>query len=149
MQKHRDIIRDYSDVHHDEKEYILEWDAFVNKDCVTTGPHLQDVYVKFAQAKAVWITASQNRMTEWAKHLSYLKSRNALTDETIAETFAIMRRARSEKRPEQAEAAKASSPRSLCRKSVTGCPVCGLPVRGAASLICSNLVSQPTWFPTS
>ncbi|KAI1129823.1 hypothetical protein F5Y10DRAFT_237340 [Nemania abortiva] len=139
VQKHRDIIRDYSDVHQDEKEYIFEWDAFVNRDCVTSSPHLQDVYIRFVQDKASWITASQNRMTEWAKHLSYLKSRNALADETIAEAIVIMRRSRSQRRPEQAEATKAPSPRSACRKSKAGCPVCGQPVRGAASLICSNL----------
>ncbi|GAP88596.1 putative zinc finger domain-containing protein [Rosellinia necatrix] len=139
VQKHRDIIRDYSDVHQDEKEYIFEWDAFVNKDCVTSEPHLQDVYIRFLQEKAPWITTSQNRITEWAKHLSYLKSRDALTDKTIAEAFTIMRRSRSQKRPEQPEVTKAPSPRSAYRKSVAGCPVCGQPVRGPASLICSNL----------
>ncbi|KAJ8109796.1 hypothetical protein ONZ43_g6036 [Nemania bipapillata] len=112
VQKHRDIIRDYSDVHQDEKEYIFEWDAFVNKDCVTSGPHLQDVYIRFVQDKALWITASQNRVTEWAKHLSYLKSRNALADKTIAEAFAIMRRSRSSRRPEPVEAPKTPSPSS-------------------------------------
>ncbi|KAI1174552.1 hypothetical protein F4777DRAFT_379579 [Nemania sp. FL0916] len=139
VQKHRDIIRDYSDVHQDEKEYILEWDAFVNKDCVTSGPHLQDVYIRFVQDKSPWITASQSRMTEWAKHLSYLKTRNALTEATITEAMAVMRRSRSQKRPEQTETAKTPSPRSAYRKSIAGCPVCGQPVRGAASLICSNL----------
>ncbi|KAI1199301.1 hypothetical protein F5X97DRAFT_296706 [Nemania serpens] len=139
VQKHRDIIRDYSDVHQDEKEYIFEWDAFVNKDCVTSGPHLQDVYIRFVQEKALWITASQNRMTEWAKHLSYLKSRNALTDTTITEAFAVLRQSKPQRRLEQTEATKAPSPRSAYRKSVAGCPVCGQPVRGAASLICSNL----------
>lgn len=139
VQKHRDIIRDYSDVHPDEKEYIFEWDAFVNKDCVTSEPHLQDVYIRFVQEKAPWITASQNRMTEWAKHLSYLKSRNALADKTITEAFAIMRRMKSQRRPEQPEVIKAPSPRSAYRKSVAGCPVCSQPVRGPASLICSNL----------
>ncbi|KAI1110163.1 hypothetical protein F5Y14DRAFT_370911 [Nemania sp. NC0429] len=139
VQKHRDIIRDYSDVHQDEKEYIFEWDAFVNKDCVTSGPHLQDVYIRFVQDKAPWITASQNRMTEWAKHLSYLKSTNALTDKTIKEALTILRLSKPEKRPEQTEATKTPSPKSASRRSVAGCPVCGQPVRGAASLICSNL----------
>ncbi|KAJ2985923.1 hypothetical protein NUW58_g5278 [Xylaria curta] len=139
LQKHRDIIRDYSDVHPDEKEYIYEWDAFVNREFVTSAPHLQDVYIRFIQDKSSWLTASQNRMTEWAKHLDYLKLRNALTEKTITEAYAIMRRARSERRPEQPEAIKAPSPRSGYRKSVAGCPVCGQPVRAAASLICSNL----------
>ncbi|KAI8634411.1 hypothetical protein F5Y19DRAFT_413337 [Xylariaceae sp. FL1651] len=139
VQKHRDIIRDYSDVHQDEKEYIFEWDAFVNRDCVTSEPHLQDVYIRFVQDKASWIVASQNRITEWSKHLAYLKSRNALADATITEALAIMRQFRSQRRPEQPDVIKAPSPRAAYRKSVAGCAVCGQPVRGPASLICSNL----------
>ncbi|KAI0856529.1 hypothetical protein F4860DRAFT_492633 [Xylaria cubensis] len=139
VQKHRDIIRDYSDVLPDEKEYILEWDAFVSKECVTSAPHLQDVYIRFIQDKALWLAASQNRMAEWAKHLSYLKFRNALTEDTITEALAIMRRSKIQRRPEQPEAVKAPSPRPAYRKSVAGCPVCGQPVRGTASIICANL----------
>ncbi|KAI0469268.1 hypothetical protein F4859DRAFT_487586 [Xylaria cf. heliscus] len=139
VQKHRDIIRDYSDVLPDEKEYILEWDAFVNKECVTSAPHLQDVYIKFIRDKASWLAASQNRMAEWAKHLSYLKFRNALTEDTITEALTILRQSKSQRRPEQPETTKVPSPRVAYRKSVAGCPVCGQPVRGTASLICSNL----------
>ncbi|KAI1819189.1 hypothetical protein F4861DRAFT_159934 [Xylaria intraflava] len=139
VQKHRDIIRDYTDVHQDEKEYITEWDTFVNRDYVTSEPHLQDVYIRFVRDKAAWITESQNRVTEWAKHLSYLKSRDALTDKTVTEAFTIMREARLQSRPEQIEATKTSPPRTAYRKSVAGCPVCGQPVRSPASLICSNL----------
>ncbi|KAI0513103.1 hypothetical protein F5B22DRAFT_612266 [Xylaria bambusicola] len=137
VQKHRDIIRDYSDVHQDEKEYIFEWDAYVNRDCVTSEPQLQDLYIKFIQDKSTWISASQNRATEWAKHLSYLKSRNALTEETITEAFTIMRQSRSQKRLDP-DATKVSPPRPAYRKSVAGCPVCGQPVRGPAIVVCSN-----------
>ncbi|KAI1269655.1 hypothetical protein F5Y18DRAFT_371003 [Xylariaceae sp. FL1019] len=141
VQKHRDIVRDYSDVDAGEKEYIYEWDAFVNRDCVTSEPHLQDVYIRFVQDKAPWIVASQNRTAEWAKHLSYLKSRNALTDSTIAHALSIIRRLRSQMPPgeEEPEPAKTPSPRTAYRKSVAGCAICGQPVRGPASLICSNL----------
>ncbi|CAJ2511686.1 Uu.00g073110.m01.CDS01 [Anthostomella pinea] len=139
VQKHRDIIRDYSDVHQDEKEYISKWDAFVNKECVTSEPHLQEVYIRFVQTKASWLVASQSRMTEWSKHLGYLKTRSALTEPTILEALAIVRRARSERRPDQPEAPKASPPRAGYRKSVSGCAVCGQPVRGPSTLICSNL----------
>ncbi|KAI1360059.1 hypothetical protein F5Y08DRAFT_344044 [Xylaria arbuscula] len=142
VQKHRDIIRDYSDVHQDEKEYIFEWDAFVNRDSVTSEPQLQDVYLKFILEKSAWISASQNRVTEWAKHLSYLKSRNALTEDTIAEAVTIMRLSRSQKRPEsdttKTSPTKVSPPRPAYRKSVAGCPICGQPVRGPAFVICSN-----------
>ncbi|KAI0161577.1 hypothetical protein GGR57DRAFT_455249 [Xylariaceae sp. FL1272] len=141
VQKHRDIIRDYSDVDAGEKEYIYEWDAFVNRDCVTSEPHLQDVYVRFVQDKGPWIVASQNRTAEWAKHLSYLKSRNALTDSTIAHALSIIRHLRSQMPPDEGEpeTVKAPSPRSAYRKSVAGCAICGQPVRGPASLICCNL----------
>ncbi|OTB10216.1 hypothetical protein K445DRAFT_257073 [Daldinia sp. EC12] len=139
VQKHRDIIRDYSDVHQDEKEYISEWDAYVNKECVTSEPHLQEVYLKFVQDKALWLAASQSRMTEFSKHLSYLKARNSLVEPTITKALAIMRQARFQKRPEQPEATKPPSPRTQYRKSTSGCAVCGQPVRGPSTLICSNL----------
>ncbi|KAI1813366.1 hypothetical protein GGS20DRAFT_553898 [Poronia punctata] len=139
VQKHREIIRDYTDVHQDEKEYIYEWDACVNRACVTSEPHLQDVYIRFVREKASWITASQNRATEWAKHLSYLKSRNALNEATITEALAIIRERRWQRRGDQAETVKSPSPKPAYRKSAGGCPVCGQPVRGPASLICSNL----------
>ncbi|KAI1506395.1 hypothetical protein F5X99DRAFT_364076 [Biscogniauxia marginata] len=139
VQKHRDIIRDYSDVHADEKEYMYEWDALVNMECVTSEPHLQDVYLQFVQDKASWLVASQSRMTEWSKHLSYLKARNALTEPTIDKAFAILRVARSQKRPDQPEPPKPISPRNEYRKSVSGCAVCGQPVRGPSTLVCSDL----------
>lgn len=142
VQKHRDIIRDYSDVEPNEKEFIIEWDAFVNRECVTSEPHLQDVYVRFMETKAPWIAALQSRTTEWAKHLNYLKARNALTEPTVQKALSILRQARSSSRPESLEPPKPPSPRSEYRKSKSGCAVCGQPVRGPYTLICSNLVSS-------
>ncbi|KAI0013172.1 hypothetical protein F4779DRAFT_564284 [Xylariaceae sp. FL0662B] len=138
-QKHREIIRDYSDVHQDEKEFISEWDAFVNRACVTSEPHLQDVYLRFIEDKASWLVASQSRTTEFAKHLAYLKARNSLAESTISEALDIMRRAVALKRPGQPEAVKTPSPRTEYRKSASGCAVCGQPVRGPATIICSNM----------
>ncbi|KAH9907847.1 hypothetical protein F4778DRAFT_450387 [Xylariomycetidae sp. FL2044] len=139
MQKHRDIIRDYTDVHQDEKEYISEWDAFVNKECVTSEPHLQGVYLRFIQSKASWLGASSSRMTEWSKHLAYLKARNALTDETVADALDIMRQAKSGRRNEQPEVSIQTSPRTEYRKSASGCAVCGQPVCGPSMVICANI----------
>ncbi|KAI2463570.1 hypothetical protein F4781DRAFT_416237 [Annulohypoxylon bovei var. microspora] len=139
VQKHRDIIRDYSDVHPEEKEFISEWDAYVNKECVTSDPHLQGVYLKFVESKASWLAASQSRMTEFSKHLAYLKARNALAEKTIVGALAIMRQARDQKHPEQPEITKPPSPRTEYRKSMSGCAVCGQPIRGPSTLICSNV----------
>ncbi|KAI1769707.1 hypothetical protein GGR53DRAFT_473668 [Hypoxylon sp. FL1150] len=147
-QKHRDIIRDYSDVHQDEKEYISEWDAYVNRECVTSEPHLQGVYLSFVKDKALWLSATQSRMTEFSKHLSYLKARNALAEPTIADALAIMRQARSQKRPEQSAIIKPLSPRTEYRKSTSGCAVCGQPVRGPSTLICSNLDCEKPLYHT-
>ncbi|KAI0385630.1 hypothetical protein F5Y04DRAFT_189117 [Hypomontagnella monticulosa] len=147
VQKHRDIIRDYSDVHQDEKEYISEWDAYVNREAVTSEPHLQTVYLKFIEEKAAWLAASQSRMTEFSKHLSYLKARNALTEHTLSKAFSIMRQARSQRRPDQPEAVKPPSPRTEYRKSASGCAVCGQPIRGPSTLICANTVSIPNQDP--
>ncbi|RYP25417.1 hypothetical protein DL767_008389 [Monosporascus sp. MG133] len=139
LQKHRDIIRDYSDLHQDEKEFLTEWDAFVIREGVTTEPHLQEVYLDFVQKKASWMLAYQSRMTEFAKHLSYLAARKALTEETIARALDVLRQAKSQKRMEQPERPKTPSPRSETRKSASGCAVCGQPVRGPSTLICANL----------
>lgn len=139
VQKHRDIIRDYSDVHPEEKEFISEWDAYVNKECVTSDPHLQGVYLKFIESKASWLVASQSRMTEFSKHMAYLKARNALAESTIVKALAIMRQARDQKRPDQSETTKPPSPRTEYRKSASGCAVCGQPIRGPSTLICSNV----------
>ncbi|KAI0393550.1 hypothetical protein F5Y17DRAFT_466822 [Xylariaceae sp. FL0594] len=139
VQKHRDIIRDFTDVHQYEKEYIAEWDAFVNRECVTSEPHLQDAYIRFVREKADWLASSQNRITEWAKHLSYLKARNALTEATILQALSVIRQAKSQVHLQQAESPRATPATSPpCRKSAAGCPECGEPVR-AACLICSNL----------
>lgn len=140
MQKHRDVILDYSDVHAEEKEYICEWDSFVLKQRVTSEPHLQNVYLSFIEDKASWLTSRQSRMTEFAKHLTYLKARNALTKETILKAFAILREARMDMDQEPAVDLKPPSPRVEGRKSASGCGVCGQPVRGPSTLICDNEV---------
>lgn len=141
MQKHRDVILDYSDVHAEEKEYICEWDAFVLQQRVTSEPHLQNVYLSFIEEKATWLTSRQSRMTEFAKHLTYLKARNSLTQETIIKAFAILRDAKAELQDDPAEEPKPASPRVEGRKSASGCGVCGQPVRGPSTLICENEVS--------
>jgi hypothetical protein len=140
-QKHRDIIRDYSDVSQDEKEFIWEYDAFIMKERVTSEPHLQEAYLKFVEAKAQWLHARQSRMTEFAKHMTYLAARNSLHDETIAEAAQILRRAKSEIRNRPADD-KTPSPRTENFKSASGCTVCGLSVRGPSLLLCANTVSE-------
>lgn len=139
VQKHRDIIRDYSDVCNEEKEYIYEWDAFAIREKVTFSPHLQDIYLDFLVEKSSWLSGSQSRITEAMKHLAYLKARDVLSEKTVTIALEIVRRARSQMQDDQPEPVKASSPRAEYRKSKSGCAVCGQPVSGPSTLICSNM----------
>ncbi|KAK8094694.1 hypothetical protein PG997_001379 [Apiospora hydei] len=144
LQKHRDIIKDYSDVHPDEKEYAAEWDAFASREKATMAPHLQDVYLDFVREKATWIASTQNRMNEAMKHLAYLKARDALSEDTVVQALALARQARSTARVESSELrSPATSPKI---KSRSGCNVCGLSISGPSTLICSNLdCDQPMY----
>ncbi|KAK8107928.1 uncharacterized protein PG998_009941 [Apiospora kogelbergensis] len=142
LQKHRDIIKDYSDVHSDEKEYAAEWDAFASREKATMAPHLQDVYLDFVREKVHWMASTQNRMNEAMKHLAYLKARDALSEETVFKALEIARDARSMARQETTEP---KSPRTSPKiKSRSGCNVCGLSISGPNILICSNLVGTQT-----
>ncbi|KAK8862602.1 Polycomb protein suz12-B [Apiospora arundinis] len=137
LQKHRDIIKDYSDVHPDEKEYAAEWDAFASREKATMAPHLQDVYLDFVREKANWMASTQNRMNEAMKHLAYLKARDALSEETVLEALGLARQARSGGVRHEPEAKPAATSPKI--KSRSGCNVCGLSISGPNTLICSNL----------
>ncbi|KAK7977366.1 hypothetical protein PG988_004856 [Apiospora saccharicola] len=137
LQKHRDIIKDYSDVHPDEKEYASEWDAFASREKATMAPHLQDVYLDFVQEKATWIASTQNRVNEAMKHLAYLKARDAISEETVLKVLALARQARSVARYESTELKSPTTSPKI--KSRSGCNVCGLSISGPGTLICSNL----------
>lgn len=140
LQKHRDIIKDYTDVHPDEKEYISEWDAFALAHKATLSPHLHDLYLEFLEEKAAWLASSQNRMNEAMKHFAYLNSRETLNESTMEKALGILRGARKTRSvpPQPASSAQDSETRS----SASGCAVCGQPISGPNQLICSNMVRQ-------
>ncbi|KAI1842762.1 hypothetical protein JX266_011083 [Neoarthrinium moseri] len=124
LQKHRDIIKDYTDVHPDEKEYVSEWDAFSLTHKATLAPQLQGIYLDFIEEKALWLASSQNRMNEVMKHLAYLKARDTLKESTITKALAILRNARIQARHEPEAIAALSKPDT--RTSRSGCTVCGM-----------------------
>jgi hypothetical protein len=140
LQKHRDIIKDYTDVHPDEKEYVSEWDAFALAHKATLSPHLHDLYLEFLEEKALWLASTQNRMNEAMKHLAYLTAREALNDDTVSKALSILRTARQQARNAPPEMI-ASTQEPETRSSHSGCAVCGQAVPGPSQLICSNIVS--------
>jgi hypothetical protein len=142
LQKHRDIIKDYTDVHADEKEYISEWDAYSMTRRATVAPYLKDIYLDFIEEKASWLTASQNRMNETLKHLAYLNGRDALDRGTVVKVLSVLRNTRSQGRHAPPQT-RDPSPKPESRFSKSGCAICGQPVPATSNqLICANLVSN-------
>ncbi|KAK9424547.1 putative Polycomb protein VEFS-Box domain-containing protein [Seiridium unicorne] len=137
LQKHRDIIKDYTDVHADEKEYISEWDIYSLTRRATPSPHLNEIYLEFIEDKALWLASSQNRMNEAMKHLAYLNAREALEKSTISKALDILKTARSQIRRMPAQAQNMSQ-NSETYASKSGCAICGQPAARPNELICAN-----------
>ena len=141
LQKHRDIIKDYSDVPPDEKEYIAEWDAFSNKHkAAAFVPHLDETYLQFLQEKAPWLAAQQHRLTEAMKHMAYLKARGVFRVDTFRKAIEITRQARLMAPRVPPAVPKPASPPRVWSKS--GCKMCGKPVLGPNTILCANEVSS-------
>ncbi|KAF3025632.1 hypothetical protein E8E14_013149 [Neopestalotiopsis sp. 37M] len=142
LQKHRDTIMEYTDVDPDEKEYIVEWDAFLFGRKATAAPYLKDTYLEFIEEKASWLLASQSRMHEALKHLAYLNGRELLDKDIISEAVEILRHSKPEAQ-ENSAAAQGLRVTSQAYTSKAGCGICGQIVATTSSqLICANLVSD-------
>lgn len=143
IQWHRDALEDFSDIPPEEREFLVAWDDFMITQRITSEVFLPSSWLEFVQAQADWLVASEPRMTEFGKHLTYLIARSALNDDVIQQAFQTIRAAK-EKRDRLAggSAPRDPEPKDLSRrKSHAGCQICGLPVSGPRLLICANSVS--------
>ncbi|ETS79408.1 hypothetical protein PFICI_09261 [Pestalotiopsis fici W106-1] len=146
LQKHRDTIMEYTDVDPDEKEYIVEWDAFLFTRKGTVVPYLKNIYLEFIQEKASWLLASQARMHEALKHLAYLNGRDLLDKSTASEAVEILR---STKPEVQDKLPPAQIPRTAlpAYSSKAGCGICGQIVPATSNqLICANLDCETPFY---
>ncbi|KAH8197971.1 hypothetical protein TruAng_007873 [Truncatella angustata] len=144
LQKHRDVIRDYTDVHADEKEYISVWDAFAQTQRVSNAPFFQGVYLEFLEEKAAWLVASQNRMNEAFKHMFYLNARDALDKGTVRKGVSILRTARAQYSHAPSRTGQ-DSPKSERGTNKFGCAVCGQ-LQGPDQLTCANLSCDTPYY---
>lgn len=143
IQKHRDIVQDFCDMGAAEKEYIKEWDAFIQKRRIMSDAFIGRALVDFVNEKLSWLLESKSRGLEFGKHLTVLVSRG-LDDETVKIVQSRLQDARVHQKPgdnavdptSTQDAANAAQQ----RKS-RGCVVCGRAVRGPSLLICANEVS--------
>lgn len=148
IQKHRDSITDFSDVTAAEREFIWKWDDYILKQNITSSVYLPRAWLGFVRQSAEWLVAKEDRMREFGKHASVLLARDVLTDNVIADAFAIIDNMRARqyesKIAETKEKQSTASPKSTdVRMGSNGCAVCRLPVRGPRLLVCSNKVTFP------
>jgi hypothetical protein len=144
--KHKEAINDFDDVDAEEKEYAMVWDQFMIDKRISSDVFLPRAWLEFVKDMSPWLADAQWRMNEFAKHLSYLLSRDALDDKTAQEGFKLIGEARKRRADDGAdgEPAPRLPPKGLLptRKSASGCTICGLPVLGHRLLICTNTVSS-------
>lgn len=138
IQKHRDIVQDFCDVDASEKEYIKEWDAFIQKKHIVSEAFIGRAVVEFVTEKASWLLESPSRTLEFGKHLTVLIARG-VGEETIKLVQAKLGEARIQKLSGQTPAKEPS--KDLPKRDPKGCAVCGKIVRGPSFLLCMNEVS--------
>lgn len=155
IQKHRESIADFSDVTAAEKEFIWQWDGYILKQGITSSVYLPRAWLGFVQENADWLTAKNERMFEFGKHLSVLMAREVLTDDAINQAQVHIGQARSLRTmdlanailPLETDAAAATPKATDIKKGSNGCTICRLPVRGPRLLVCANKV-RPTRIQT-
>lgn len=148
VQKHRDIVQDFCDVDAAEKEYIKEWDAFIQKKRIVSEAFIGRAVVDFVNEKINWLLDSKSRAQEFGKHLTVLIARG-LDEETVKlvqnrlQDARNTRSAQSQKMttPEKASERQMLSHGETDRRVKSGCAVCGRIVRGPGLLICATEVS--------
>lgn len=143
IQKHRDIVQDFCDVGFEEKEYIKEWDAFIQKRRISSEAFIGRALVDFVNEKLSWLLESKSRSQEFGKHLTVLIARG-LDDEIVKLVQARLQDARLHQKPAD-NAAGATTVQEAARvapqRNSRGCAVCGRAVRGPTLLICANEAS--------
>lgn len=143
IQKHRDIVQDFCDLGSSEKEYIKEWDAFIQKRRISSEAFIGRAVVEFVNEKLSWLVESKSRSQEFGKHLTVLISRG-LDDETVKLVQSRLQDARMHQKPvdNAADATSATdTAKAAPHRNSRGCAVCGRAVRGPSLLICANEVS--------
>ncbi|ROW12911.1 hypothetical protein VPNG_04740 [Cytospora leucostoma] len=137
IQKHRDIVQDFIDVDAAEKDYIKEWDAFIQKRHISSDAYISRAVLDFVTEKLHWLLESKSRTTEFGKHLTVLIARG-LDDDTVKQVQSRLQEGRTQKLPEREKGPPAESPKEAQYRSSRGCAVCGRFVRGPQLLLCAD-----------
>lgn len=138
IQKHRETVQDFCDVASPEKEYIKEWDAFIQKKRIVSEAFIGRAVEEFVMEKVDWLLESSSRTLQFGKHLTVLVARG-VEEDTVKLVQAKLREARIQS-SSVAPAPAAQPPRALPKRNSNGCAVCGKIARGPSLLTCANEV---------
>lgn len=144
VHKHREVIKDYSDVPASEQEYIEQWDAFIIPQHLSSAAYFPRAFLAFVEERAPWIVERLSRAEEFGKHLATLILRDLIEDADMKEALEHIDNARKQQGQDQTLQSKPAvpSPKRTAYRSVKGCGECGLPVLGPSMLLCSNKVRR-------
>lgn len=148
IQKHRDIVQDFCDVGLEEKEYIKEWDAFIQKRRISSEAFIGRALVDFVNEKLSWLLESKARSQEFGKHLTVLIARG-LDDDIVKLVQSRLQDARLHQKPADNAPGGTSiqeATKMATHRNSRGCTVCGRAVRGPSLLICANEVNMFYFF---
>lgn len=141
MQWHREAIEDFSDIPPEEREFMTTWDQFMLSQRISSEAYLPSSWLEFVKTKADWLVASDSRMVEFGKHLTYLLTRHVLNDSAIQEAFRYITAAKDRFRQSGGIRIAGPPKQSPKKKSATNCQVCWRPVFGPRQVFCANPVS--------
>jgi hypothetical protein len=134
-QKHRDAIGDFTDLSLEEKEFIKEWDTFIQPNKISSPLYLPRAYLAFAKAKASWLVARQSRCNEFSKHSQFIYVTNVIDEATMRKGLDYLEEARRAQGPVE-------EPAEPPKSRASGCARCGKFVsKGPAWLACTSPVS--------
>lgn len=141
IQKHRDIVQDYGDVSVLEKEYIKEWDAFIQKKRIMSEAFIGRAVVDFVNEKIGWLLDRKHRIQELGKHLTVLVARG-LDDDTIKLVRSRIHEGRGQRGTAGEGRAYPETTKDGSKHISGGCAICGRLVRGPSLLTCTNEVNH-------
>lgn len=140
IQKHRETVQDFCDVASPEKEYIKEWDTFIQRKRIVSEAFIGRAVEEFVMEKVDWLLGSASRTLQFGKHLTVLAARG-VEEDTVKLVQTKLREARIQ-RLSVTQASAAQAPAAPPKRNANGCAVCGKVARGPTLLTCANKVSM-------
>ncbi|EAA34215.3 hypothetical protein GE21DRAFT_3024 [Neurospora crassa] len=157
--KHADALGEFSDVEPQEKEYMMQWDAYILQKHLCSEQYLPREFRNFVREKATWLLEKRSRAEELGKHMAVLLARRYVDDATVMAVTKELNEARkamaaaesangpgagdagqaskeSEAQEQQQQQQQQSSGRK--KSAAGGCARCGEVVPQPEMVICCN-----------